>query len=97
MKITFECPICYKCFDHKIDLCDNCGFDKFLEFPQRFLSDEERENEEQLLLFHIYKYAKAVYSGKIPFEKDVLDTDEAPDEENIQILGASGKFGLSIV
>lgn len=95
--IQYECPICYKCFDSKISQCDCCGFDKLIQYPHRYLNEEEAKDDEDLLLFHMLKYTKWVYSGKIPFEKDIIEINDASYEDKIYVLGASGQYGLSYV
>ena len=74
---NFVCPICYKEYDKKTDLCSNCGFEgiEYIDYSnsQSFLGKEKDE------LFKIYKFSKKVACGKIEYKRSefsMIDYDD---------------------
>ncbi len=91
----FECPICYKGFNNNPKTCPHCGYEGIeqclTEFENKALWEEFLKNE----LFNVYKYTKAVYHGKIPFEKDALEIDRHKNLNHI--MSVISNRGLSVV
>ncbi len=97
MKKLFCCPVCYKEYESKPDTC-SCGFTDFIKEVDYFEESRELyEKYENDLLFSLYKFAKAVFYGKIPYTPDVLDVVDHPSNKEIYIKGACGNRGLALV
>jgi len=91
----FECPICYTGFNRNPKCCPHCGYEGFEQYvtetENKSLNEEFFKNE----LFNIYKYTKAVYHGNIPFEKNIVESDQY--ENKTHIMSIISDRGLAFV
>lgn len=93
----FECPICYKSFSSNPKTCPFCGFEGIEQYIAESQDKNANINFLRNELFNIYKYTKAVYHGKIPFENDTVETDSDENEGLTHIMSVISNRGLSIV
>ena len=92
--IRIECPICFTKYKENPTICSNCGYQNLKSF---IYENENKELHDKYMndeLFSVYKYTKAVYSGKIPFENDKLNINE---DECDYVQSAYSKRGLALV
>jgi hypothetical protein len=86
------CPICEREYSENPGVCE-CGFEglEFQVYNGGFISDEARRKED----FYIYKFAKRVFLGKIPYEKSGLMIRE--DEGFTAVCEVVSRGGLALV
>ena len=75
--IRYECPICHTEYETNPRVC-SCGFEG-IEYPA-YESVELQEEYEKKRLFKIYKFAKRVATGELPYEPSPLTVYEYDDQ-----------------
>ena len=75
--IRYECPICHTEYETNPHVCP-CGFEG-IEYPA-YESAELQEEYEKKRLFKIYKFAKRVVTGELPYEPSALTVYEHDDK-----------------
>ena len=94
--IRCECPICHAEYEENPHVC-KCGFEG-IEYPV-YESERLMEEYEKKKLFKIYKFAKKVAMGEIPYQPSELVTyeygdcicvDEALEERGLAYVEARG-------
>lgn len=74
----YECPICHAEYEENPRVC-SCGFEG-IEYPFSHESKELSEEYEKKRLFKIYKFAKRVVTGELPYEPSELTVYEYDDQ-----------------
>ena len=75
--IRCECPICHMEYEQNPHVCQ-CGFEG-IEYPV-YESEALMEEYERKRLFKIYKFAKRVVAGELPYEPSPLTVYEYDDQ-----------------
>ena len=85
----YECPICHAEYEENPRVCP-CGFEG-IEYPFFWESKELNGEYEKKRLFKIYKFAKRVVTGELPYEPSALTVYEYDDciyvEESVDERG----------
>jgi hypothetical protein len=77
MMVRYECPICHAEYETNPRTCQ-CGFEG-IEYPA-YETQSLMEEYEKKRLFKIYKFAKRVVTGEIPYEPSPLTVYEYDDQ-----------------